>query len=102
METCASACTNVLEAMAITVLANSSKSTEMAQNREKYISWRCCTHQEQTDCSKFMAIRNDQKIHSGSDNCVRSCEVRITRNGERSVLYTRPVTELVLLIPDNC
>jgi hypothetical protein len=24
-----------------------------------------------------------QKIHSGSDNCVRSCEVRITRNGER-------------------
>ena len=43
-----------------------------------------------------------QKIHSGSDNCVRSCEVRINRNGERSVLYTRPVTELVLLIPDNC
>lgn len=43
-----------------------------------------------------------QKIHTGSDNCVRSCEVHITRNGERSVLFTRPVTELVLLIPDNC
>ena len=41
-------------------------------------------------------------IHSGSDNCDRTCEVRITRNGERFVLYTRPVTELVLLIPDNC
>ena len=42
-----------------------------------------------------------ENAYPGSDDLVRSCDVRVTKNGEHAVTYTRPVTELVLLIPDD-
>lgn len=39
------------------------------------------------------------RVHHGTDGLVRSCELRVIKDGVRSC--TRPVTELVLLIPEN-
>ncbi|XP_050419539.1 uncharacterized protein LOC126832715 [Patella vulgata] len=42
-----------------------------------------------------------EKTYREADGLVRKCDIRVIRDGQHVVIYTRPIVELVLLIPDE-